>query len=102
MKIRVVTAEELQNEDESEAISTDELINDQQVLAINQLCKRLNISVQAIVTGEYKKVDQINQLRNLEATLLISTIAGFQRKPKDIPESYIGYNENWKTNFYGS
>jgi len=102
LKIRVVTAEELQNEDESEAISTDELINDQQVLAINQLCKRLNISVQAIVTGEYKKVDQINQLRNLEATLLISTIAGFQRKPKDIPESYIGYNENWKTNFYGS
>ena len=102
LKIRVVTAEELQNEDESDEISTEELINDQQVLAINQLCKRLDISVQSIVTGEYNKVDKINQLRNLEARLLISKISELQRKPKDIPESYIGYNENWKTNFYGS
>lgn len=102
LKIRVVTAEELQNEDESDTISSDELINDQQMLAINQLCKRLDISVQAIVTGEYNKVDKINRLRNMEARLLISKIAELQRKPKDIPKSYLGYNENWKTNFYGS
>ena len=101
-RLREIIREELQNEDEAEAIASDELINDQQVLAINQLCKRLNISVEALATGEYNKVDKINQLRNLEARLLISKISEFQRKPKDIPESYLGYNENWKTNFYGS
>ena len=102
LKIRVVTAEELQNEDENEALASDELINDQQVMAINQLCKRLDISVQALVSGEYNKTNKINQIRNLEARLLISKLSEFQRAPKDIPKTYIGYDEGWKTNFYGS
>ena len=102
LKIRVVTAEELQNEDEQEALSSDELVNDQQILAINQLCKRLDVSVVPFVTGEYKKTKTINELRNLEARLLISKLSEFQRTPDDIPKTYIGYNENWKTNFYGS
>ena len=102
LKIRVVTAEELQNEDEQEALSSDELVNDQQILAINQLCKRLDISVVPLVTGEYKKTKTIKELRNLEARLLISKLSEFQRTPEDIPKTYIGYNENWKTNFYGS
>ena len=102
LKIRVVTAEELQNEDENEALASDELINDQQVMAINQLCNRLDFSVQALVSGEYNKTNKINQIRNLEARLLISKLSEFQRAPKDIPKTYIGYDEGWKTNFYGS
>ena len=101
LKIRVVTAEELQNEDEEEALSVEELVNDQQVLALNQLCKRLDISVVSFVTGEYK-VKTINELRNLEGRLLISKLSDFQRSPKDIPKQYHGYDENWKTNFNGS
>ena len=101
LKIRVVTAEELQNEDEENALSSDELVNDQQILALNQLCKRLDISVISLVTGEYK-VKTINDLRNLEGRLLISKLSEFQRTPQDIPKTYIGYDENWKTNFYGS
>ena len=102
LKIRVVTAEELQNEDEEEALSSDELLNDQQILAINQLCKRINVSVSAFVIGEYNTTKKINDLRNLEARLLISKLSEFQRAPKDIPKSYIGYDDDWKTNFYGS
>ena len=101
LKIRVVTAEELQNEDEAETLSADELINDQQVLALNQLCKRLDISVVPFVTAEYK-VKTINELRNLEGRLLISKLSDLQRTPKDIPKPCIGYDDNWKTNFYGS
>ena len=44
----------------------------------------------------------INELRNLEGRLLISKLSEFQRTPQAIPKSYIGYDENWKTNFYGS
>ena len=101
LKIRVVTAEELQNEDEAEALSADELINDQQVLALNQLCKRLDISVVPFVTAEYK-VKKINELRNLEGRLLISKLSDLQRTPKDIPKPCVGYDDNWKANFYGS
>tara|TARA_R110000824_G_scaffold337384_3_gene523953 strand:+ start:2949 stop:3698 length:750 start_codon:yes stop_codon:yes gene_type:complete len=102
LKIRVVTAEELQNEDEQEALSSDELVNDQQVLALNQLCKRLDLSVTSFVKGEHNKVKKINELRNLEARLLIAKLSEFQRTPKDVPESYMGYDENWKSDFYGS
>ena len=102
LKIRVVTAEELQNEDEQEALSSDELVNDQQVLALNQLCKRLDLSVKSFVKGEYNKVKKIDELRNLEARLLIAKLSEFQRAPKDIPTSYVGYDENWKADFYGS
>ena len=101
LKIRVVTAEELQNEDEAEALSANELINDQQVLALNQLCKRLDISVVPFVIAEYK-VKKINELRNLEGRLLISKLSDLQRTPKDIPKSCVGYDDNWKANFYGS
>ena len=102
LKIRVVTAEELQNEDEQEILSSGELANDQQILAINQLCKRLDISISSLVTGEYNKVNKINEVRKLEARLLINKLSEFQRTPKDIPKSYIGYDDDWKTNFYGS
>ena len=102
LKIKVITAEELQNEDEQEILSSDEVVNDQQILAINQLCKRINISVSSFVTGEYNTTKKINDLRNLEARLLISKLSEFQRTPKDIPKSYIGYDDDWKTNFYGS
>ena len=102
LKIKVVTAEELQNEDEQEVLSSDEFVNDQQILALNQLCKRLNVSVSSFVTVEYNTTKKINDLRNLEARLLISKLSEFQRAPKDIPKSYVGYDENWKTNFYGS
>ena len=102
LKIKVITAEELQNEDEQEILSSDEVVNDQQILAINQLCKRINISVSSFVTGEYNTTKKINDLRNLEARVLISKLSEFQRTPKDIPKSYIGYDDDWKTNFYGS
>ena len=101
LKIRVVTAEELQNEDEDESLTNDELVNDQQILALNQLCKRLNISVVPFVTAEYK-ITKFNELRNLDGRFLISKLSDFQRTPTDIPKSYIGYDDNWKTNFYGS
>jgi len=102
LKIRVITAEELQHEDEAEALSSDEAVNDQQVLAINQLCKRLNISVEDLVKSQYNTAKSIGDLRNLEARLLIGNLSEFQRSPDTIPEPCVGYDENWRETFYGS
>ena len=83
-------------------MSSDEVINDQQILAINQLCKRLDVSVAGITVNQYNTSKSITDLRNLEARLLIGKLSEFQRTPKDIPEGCVGYDENWKSNFYGS
>jgi len=102
LKIRVITAEELQNEDEEAVLVSDENINDQQVLAINQLCKRLNISVADLVKAQYSNVKTINEVNNLEARLLISKLSGFQRDSDSVSDDLKGYDENWKVDFYRS
>lgn len=102
LKIRVITAEELQNEDEEVTLTSDEEINDQQVLAINQLCKRLDISVADLVKAQYDNAKTINEVNNLEARLLISKLSGFQRDSDAVADNLKGYDENWKNDFYRS
>lgn len=102
LKIRVITAEELQNEDEEVTLTSDEEINDQQVLAINQLCKRLDISVADLVKAQYDNAKVINEVNNLEARLLISKLSGFQRDSDAVSDNLKGYDENWKNDFYRS
>ena len=100
LKIRVVTAEELQNQDEDEVMASEEGMNDQQILALNQMCKRLDISVTNFVKAQYNKVKVINDVSNMEARVLIAQLSGFQRKPKSIDKKIKGYDDNWKSDFY--
>lgn len=100
LKIRVITAEELQNEEYDESASSDEAINDQQILAINQLCKRIGVSVVALAKSRNEKAKKINDISNLEARLLISKLSGLQRNPEEIEAGNLaGYDENWKDGF---
>ena len=100
LKIRVVTAEELQNQDEDDVMASEEGMNDQQILALNQMCKRLDISVTNFVKAQYNKVKVINDVSNMEARVLIAQLSGFQRKPKSIDKKIKGYDDNWKSDFY--
>ena len=100
LKIRVVTAEELQNQDEDDVMASEEGMNDQQILALNQMCKRLNISVAKFVKLQYNEVKVINDVSNMEARVLIGQLSGFQRKPKSIEKKIKGYDDNWKGDFY--
>jgi|TARA_R110000824_G_scaffold339269_1_gene525757 hypothetical protein len=103
LKIRVITAEELQSESEEEVLISEEGINDQQILAINQLCKRLEVSVEGLVHLKCQSAKKINEINNLEARLLIAQLSEFQRKPEKIEEENVsGYDENWKDTFYRS
>ena len=103
LKIRVITAEELQSESEEEVLVSEEAINDQQILEINQLCKRLDVNVEGLVKMKCQAAENINSINNLEARLLISQLSEFQRKPDNIEnENVSGYDENWKDTFYRS
>ena len=103
LKIRVITAEELQSESEEEVLISEEGINDQQILALNQLCKRLDVNVEGLVKTKCSEVKSVNEINNLEARLLISKLSDLQRNPEKVEEeSLLGYNENWKDTFYRS
>lgn len=103
LKIRVITAEELQSESEEEVLISEEGINDQQILALNQLCKRLDVNVETLVKMKCSEAKTVNDINNLEARVLISKLSGLQRSPDKIEEeSLSGYNENWKDTFYRS
>ena len=103
LKIRVITAEELQSESEEEVLISDEGVNDQQILAINQLCKRLDVNVEGLVKTKCQSAENINDMNSLEARLIISQLSEFQRKPASIEEQNVsGYDENWKDTFFRS
>ena len=81
-------------------MASEEGMNDQQILALNQMCKRLNISVVKFVKSQYNEVKVINDVSNMEARVLIGQLSGFQRKPKSIEKKIKGYDDNWKGDFY--
>lgn len=96
LKIRVQTAEELSSEADEE-FSTDEPINDQQIVAIKTLCKRNNVDLEAFVRANSDNPKSIRDIKNLEGRLMIHKLSVFQRE--GTPEDLSGYNDNWEETF---
>jgi len=99
LKLRLITAEELQNTEEDDVMSSDEEVTDQQILAINQMCKRLNINLVKIVNMKHPNSESIREVNNLEGRLLLSTLSGYQRNMSSIEEELVGYDSNWRETF---
>jgi len=95
LKIRVQTAEELSESDED--FSTNEPINDQQIVAIKTLCKRNNVDLIKFAKANSSKPKSIRDIKNLEGRLMINKLSGFQRE--GTPDELLGYNENWEETF---
>ncbi len=66
LKIRVVTAEEMQNSDEDDLLAAEENITDQQILAINQMCKRLDVNLENAVKAACAGVKSVRLVSNLQ------------------------------------
>jgi hypothetical protein len=92
LKIRIITAEEQQNSTEvvDEVEQQSDTITDQQLLAINALCKKLNISMKKLVQRSYPSVTSTKELTRGNGRDIISTLSGFQRASK-LDESLLGY-----------
>jgi hypothetical protein len=101
LKIRVVTAEEVQSVDDNVLENTK--INDQQIMAIGILCKRLNINVEKIMKKFNSKLKTINAASNKEGQLAIDLLSKFQGDTKLLNEEteLVGYDSNWKDFFSG-
>jgi len=92
LKIAYVTSEELQSADDAEDLSNQEMANDQQMMAINTLCKRMDVSVVSAIGDKDPK-----DLTNLEARVVLGNLSRYQRNTDDVPEEWNTYEENWRT-----
>lgn len=99
LKLRVVTAEEVQQTSEDDVLAAEENITDQQILAINQMCKRLDVSLVEGVKSVCPNADSIRDSSNLQGRMLLSTLSEYQRSPASIPENLVGYNPQWRETF---
>lgn len=98
LKLRVVTAEEVQVQTMEDEVFNDGSINDQQIMAINAVCRKYNINVEKATKSVYNNVKTIKQLSNNEAANLLDQITAYQRE-KEIPEDLLGYNSSWSSSF---
>jgi len=99
LKLRVVTAEEMDNSAEDDVMAAEENITDQQILAINQMCKRLNINIVNFVKEICAGVESIKAVSNLQGRILLSSLSEYQRKADTIKDELIGYDPNWRKSF---
>jgi len=99
LKLRVVTAEEMDNSAEDDVMAAEEDITDQQILAINQMCKRLNISLIDFIKEVCAGVESIKAVSNLQGRMLLSSLSEYQRNPKAVREELLGYDPNWRKSF---
>ena len=99
LKLRVITAEEMNNSAEDDVMASEEDITDQQILAINQMCKRLNVDLVSFVKEVCSGVNSIKSVSNLQGRMLLSSLSEYQRKPESIKDELIGYDSNWRKSF---
>jgi len=99
LKLRVITAEEMNNSAEDDVMASEEDITDQQILAINQMCKRLNVDLVGFVKEVCSGVNSIKSVNNLQGRMLLSSLSEYQRKPESIKDELIGYDSNWRKSF---
>jgi hypothetical protein len=99
LKLRVVTAEEMQNTSEDDVLAAQENITDQQILAINQMCKRLDINLVEAVKGSAPSAESIRCVSNLQGRNLLGSLSEYQRSAGSIPDNLKGYNSEWRETF---
>lgn len=101
LKIRVLTAEELAHTEEDGDVSMDmgSLINDQQILALKTMCKRLDVNLVKFVKANSSKAQNIKGVKAVECSLMINKLSEFQRE--SVPKEFSGWSSSWEEEFGG-
>lgn len=102
LKVRILTAEELAHSDEDgdSGISLEDPINDQQVLALKTMCKRLDVDIIKFVKANARNVKNIKAVKSVECALMINKLSEYQRAK--VPEEFSGWSDSWESKFGGN
>lgn len=94
LKLKIVTAEELTEEEDD--IDLNLLIKEEQILVIDNLCKRNNLNVMKVVNkyGKYKNIDEVP--RGFVRKILKDITKYQNDKEIFTAKTYQNYVEGWK------
>ena len=98
LKLRkVVAAEEIAKDidDHPDADSVNKITNNQ-VNFIDTLASRLSINVIKLLENNNLETKNIYGLSHDDAVSIIRVLSGYQQNMQNIPESLIGYSNEWK------
>jgi hypothetical protein len=98
LKLRkVVAAEELATnlEDDPTGDSVSKISNNQ-INFIDVMSKRLNINTLSLINKLGFNENNVKSLMHDDAVSIIRELSKHQQNISDIPESLLGYSENWK------
>lgn len=98
---KVTTAEEIStkaNEEGSIEWIPDNSIEDGQVAIINMICHRINVDVIKFINSGQQQYEHISQISKTTAVKMIKELTNFQRDAKAVPNSIIGYKQDWRDN----
>ena len=101
LKIRVHTAEELTNVEEIDKTGQEE-ISDQQISALNCMCKRCNIDAIKFIKAniiDNRTIKKVGQLNKTEGRVMMDKLSSYQRD--GTPDDLAGYKDNWLEKFGG-
>jgi len=101
LKIRVQTAEELVNNYSDEDETASDPLNDQQKLAIDQLCRRNNINAVKAIKAIAKAAKTIKEVKNVEGRFILNNLSEYQRDQSSIEDDMLGYEQDWQEKFGG-
>lgn len=99
---KTVTAEEISNVASEDSTDSFGKIASQQVMAIDKLCKKLNIDVLKFINIGKDKYENIKEVPYDVAVKMLVELNKYQNNPeqtpeaKGIPDSVIGYQDGWR------
>ena len=110
LKIRCLAAEELAKKDivsiVRQSVSADkevdgewneeDTISTPQINFIDAKCKQLDINVMNFVNAGSEQYASVNEVSKKTASKMLSTLNEYQTKKKNIPDTVLGYDSNWR------
>ena len=101
----IVTADEIDRNGSTLPPLAVGAANDAQIFILNELCKRQNLNVQAVVTGVYEQhikkdvPSNIRKCQEEDLKIILDKLHNTDHKKVDWPDKFRGYESGWKEYF---
>ena len=101
LKLKVCTAEEISDKVKvkpktSSNGGNDTSITEPQIKFMNAKCKALNINVMELLNSGDERYEKVEQVAKKKCSEFITLLGEFGSGDKDIPETIVNYQENWR------
>lgn len=102
LKLKVCTAEEISDKAKitphkgNATPTNDSMVTEPQIKFMNAKCKALNINVMELLNSGDERYSSVEQVSKKQCSAFITLLGEYGSGQKDIPESIVNYQENWR------